>query len=109
MWPSSGKSDSGVPRGSSDTSLPGSMTTRATPSLSARPTTSPAAARVRRAERFDATFFLDLPGASQKQAIWQLYLDQFGLDPEQRRPRDRTGPARRSRRAAGWRPCSICR
>src|SRR4029077_15120987 len=41
-----------------------------------------------RAERFDATFFLDLPGASQKQAIWKLYLNQFGLEPEQRRPRD---------------------
>jgi ATPase family associated with various cellular activities (AAA) len=41
-----------------------------------------------RAERFDATFFLDLPGASQKQAIWKLYLVQFGLDSEQGRPRD---------------------
>jgi len=41
-----------------------------------------------RAERFDACFFLDLPGAQEKQAIWRLYLDRFGLDPEQRRPRD---------------------
>jgi hypothetical protein len=41
-----------------------------------------------RAERFDACFFLDLPGAQEKQAIWRLYLDRFGLDPDQRRPRD---------------------
>ena len=41
-----------------------------------------------RAERFDGTFFLDLPGPREKQAIWRLYLDRFGLDPEQRRPRD---------------------
>jgi hypothetical protein len=41
-----------------------------------------------RSERFDATFFLDLPGAPQKEAIWRLYLARFGLDADQRRPRD---------------------
>jgi SpoVK/Ycf46/Vps4 family AAA+-type ATPase len=42
-----------------------------------------------RAERFDAIFFLDLPGSRQKEQIWQLYLEKFGLDAAQRRPSDR--------------------
>ena len=41
-----------------------------------------------RCERFDGTFFLDLPTASERQAIWRMYLASYGLDPEQRRPRD---------------------
>lgn len=41
-----------------------------------------------RAERFDGAFFLDLPGREQKDAIWGLYLELFGLDPQQRRPAD---------------------
>ncbi len=41
-----------------------------------------------RAERFDAIFFLDLPGKSQKEAIWQMYLERFGLDPSQGLPND---------------------
>src|SRR5262245_652158 len=41
-----------------------------------------------RAERFDATFFLDLPGAREKDVIWRMYIDKFGLDADQRRPRD---------------------
>jgi SpoVK/Ycf46/Vps4 family AAA+-type ATPase len=41
-----------------------------------------------RAERFDAVFFLDLPGAEERQAIWQMYLEQFELDATQRRPND---------------------
>ena len=41
-----------------------------------------------RAERFDAVYFLDLPGPEQKQAIWDIYLNLFGLDAEQPRPRD---------------------
>ncbi|REJ88279.1 MAG: AAA family ATPase [Planctomycetota bacterium] len=41
-----------------------------------------------RAERFDALFFLDLPGHEQKQAIWQIYLDLFGIDADQRLPDD---------------------
>jgi hypothetical protein len=42
-----------------------------------------------RAERFDGTFFLDLPGAREKEAIWRLYLARFGRDLEERRPQDR--------------------
>jgi hypothetical protein len=41
-----------------------------------------------RAERFDAVVFLDLPGREEKDAIWRLYLDRFGLDPQQRLPKD---------------------
>ena len=32
-----------------------------------------------RAERMDACFFLDLPAAREKDLIWRLYLDRFGL------------------------------
>jgi SpoVK/Ycf46/Vps4 family AAA+-type ATPase len=42
-----------------------------------------------RAERLDAVFFLDLPAAREKEQIWRLYLENFGLDPAQRRPGDR--------------------
>ena len=42
-----------------------------------------------RAGRFDAIYFLDLPGRAEKEAIWRMYLGRFGLDPEQRRPQDR--------------------
>jgi hypothetical protein len=41
-----------------------------------------------RAERLDACFFLDLPGAGEKEAIWRMHLAHFRLDAEQRRPRD---------------------
>jgi SpoVK/Ycf46/Vps4 family AAA+-type ATPase len=41
-----------------------------------------------RAERFDGIFFLDLPSVQQKRAIWKLYLDMFGLDPQQPKPVD---------------------
>lgn len=41
-----------------------------------------------RAERFDAVFFLDLPGTAEKEAIWNLYLDHFRLDHTQSRPDD---------------------
>jgi hypothetical protein len=41
-----------------------------------------------RAERFDGIFFLDLPSRQQKDQIWQLYLTQFGITAEQRRPQD---------------------
>ena len=40
-----------------------------------------------RAERFDATFFVDLPNADQRQVIWRIYREQFGLD-EQKLPKD---------------------
>ena len=42
-----------------------------------------------RAERFDAIYFLDLPGPAEKEPIWRMYLERFGLDPAQRRPADR--------------------
>ena len=41
-----------------------------------------------RAERFDGIFFLDLPGPTEKRAIWDLYLGQFELDREQALPSD---------------------
>jgi SpoVK/Ycf46/Vps4 family AAA+-type ATPase len=42
-----------------------------------------------RAERFDAIFFLDLPSSREKEQIWRLYLDRFGLEASQKRPSDR--------------------
>ena len=41
-----------------------------------------------RAERFDAVYFLDLPGPQERELIWRMYLGRYGLDPGQRRPRD---------------------
>ena len=41
-----------------------------------------------RAERFDAIMFLDLPGREEKDAIWQMYLSEFGIDAKQARPSD---------------------
>ncbi|MCC7423455.1 MAG: AAA family ATPase [Planctomycetaceae bacterium] len=41
-----------------------------------------------RAERFDGVFFLDLPGAEEREAIWTMYLERFELDVRQRRPDD---------------------
>jgi len=41
-----------------------------------------------RAERFDATFFLDFPGRDQKQIIWQLYLNLFEINQDQKLPND---------------------
>jgi hypothetical protein len=41
-----------------------------------------------RAERFDAVQFLDLPGPDEKRAIWELYLNRFELDCNQRLPDD---------------------
>jgi SpoVK/Ycf46/Vps4 family AAA+-type ATPase len=41
-----------------------------------------------RAERFDGVFFLDLPGKEERQAIWQLYLQQYELDARQKLPDD---------------------
>ena len=39
-----------------------------------------------RAERFDGVFFLDLPSALQKGSIWNICLDLFDLNPDQKRP-----------------------
>lgn len=41
-----------------------------------------------RAERFDAVFFVDLPGRDQKDAIWDLYRDQFNLADQSDLPDD---------------------
>ena len=41
-----------------------------------------------RAERFDGVFFLDLPGKQQREAIWDIYLGQYGLDAGQPKPDD---------------------
>ncbi|MDG3005939.1 AAA family ATPase [Paludisphaera mucosa] len=41
-----------------------------------------------RAERFDAVYFIDLPDARERELIWRLHSERFGLDPAQRRPRD---------------------
>lgn len=42
-----------------------------------------------RAERWDGTFFIDLPGQNEKDVIWKMYCDKFGLEADQPRPNDR--------------------
>jgi chloramphenicol 3-O-phosphotransferase len=41
-----------------------------------------------RAERFDGIFFLNLPGRTEKDAIWGMYQNLFELDTNQRLPAD---------------------
>jgi SpoVK/Ycf46/Vps4 family AAA+-type ATPase len=41
-----------------------------------------------RAERFDAVYFVELPGVAQKRVIWRMYVEKFALDPAQPRPMD---------------------
>jgi SpoVK/Ycf46/Vps4 family AAA+-type ATPase len=41
-----------------------------------------------RAERFDGVFFLDLPGRTEKDAIWRLYLELYGVDGARALPSD---------------------
>ncbi|MCA9088808.1 MAG: AAA family ATPase [Planctomycetaceae bacterium] len=41
-----------------------------------------------RSERFDALFFLDLPDRSEKESIWTIYLEEYAIDRDQRRPTD---------------------
>jgi hypothetical protein len=41
-----------------------------------------------RAERLDAVFFMDLPGTSEKQLIWDMYRRQFGIAKSQQQPSD---------------------
>ena len=41
-----------------------------------------------RAERFDGIFFVDLPTTEQRQAIWDIYIRLFGVEPQQARPKD---------------------
>jgi ATPase family associated with various cellular activities (AAA) len=42
-----------------------------------------------RAERWDGIFFLDLPGHKEKDTIWKMYQERFGLGVDQPRPNDR--------------------
>ncbi|MBD3673301.1 MAG: AAA family ATPase [Planctomycetaceae bacterium] len=41
-----------------------------------------------RSERFDGIFFLDLPNREEKDAIWNIYLDRFEINRDQRMPDD---------------------
>jgi AAA+ superfamily predicted ATPase len=41
-----------------------------------------------RAERFDGVFFVDLPADEQRTQIWDIYLNQFGIDKAQTKPDD---------------------
>jgi SpoVK/Ycf46/Vps4 family AAA+-type ATPase len=41
-----------------------------------------------RAERFDGTFFIDLPNAREKDLIWEQYRQQFSVSSSQARPDD---------------------
>jgi hypothetical protein len=41
-----------------------------------------------RAERFDGVFFVDLPGRDQKDGIWSIYIQHYGLDAKLVRPDD---------------------
>ncbi len=41
-----------------------------------------------RSERFDGVFFLDLPSRAEKDLIWDIYLEQFQIDRDQRMPDD---------------------
>jgi hypothetical protein len=41
-----------------------------------------------RAERFDGVFFLDLPGRSQKDAIWAMYRGLYGISGDEKLPAD---------------------
>lgn len=40
-----------------------------------------------RAERFDGLFFIDLPTNEHRDSIWNIYLDMFGLDVQQPKPK----------------------
>ena len=41
-----------------------------------------------RAERFDGVFFLDLPSAHEKDLIWRMYRQHFGIPENQSKPED---------------------
>jgi len=41
-----------------------------------------------RAERFDGLFYVGLPGVQQRRAIWRIYTERYGLDPNQAQPVD---------------------
>ena len=87
---SSGQTDSGVSARMFGTMLSWLSTTRATSSWSPPATTSASCRpEFSRAERWDGMFFLDLPGQHEKDVIWRMYVEKFGLDPDQPRPNDR--------------------
>ena len=63
-----------------------------------------------RAECFDAIFFLDLPGAREKEQIWKLYLERYWLQILLSGDRvTGTSPVRRSGLVAVWLRCSTFR
>jgi SpoVK/Ycf46/Vps4 family AAA+-type ATPase len=41
-----------------------------------------------RAERFDGVFFVDLPGRKQKDGIWVMYRELYGISEEEPQPND---------------------
>ncbi len=41
-----------------------------------------------RAERLDGIFHIDLPSQSQRRAIWEIHLEQFGVNRDQPKPND---------------------
>ena len=41
-----------------------------------------------RAERWDGTFFLDLPEDTERESIWKIFLHRYQLDPTQKKPAD---------------------
>jgi SpoVK/Ycf46/Vps4 family AAA+-type ATPase len=41
-----------------------------------------------RAERFDGVFFVELPSVQQRRAIWNIYVEQYGLGSHQPKPVD---------------------
>ncbi len=62
-----------------------------------------------RAERWDAVFFVDLPGRAEKDAIWRLYLQQYELDRTQRLPDDTNFTGPRSSRVVDSQRSWTCR
>ena len=41
-----------------------------------------------RAERFDSVFFVDLPSREEKDLIWEQYIERYGLDASESKPKD---------------------
>jgi len=42
-----------------------------------------------RAERFDGIFFIDLPSSAERERIWPIHLNKYGLNIDEKRPDDR--------------------